>query len=160
VKQQVGFHLIRCWDSNPSLFLIKKKIMSFPRFCTTFAEVWTSTSMQNPVAREGVARAIEMHQRALAIYDELDDPEGRSESLQLLAKCHRILGDDEKAVELMAQSLAILQEFMQRDAPEKRGDNPAAQTNAADPCCSNNVAATDGPESFAAGSRCAFVSDF
>ncbi len=120
--------------------------------------------MQNPVARETVAKAIEMHERALVIYDELDYPEGRSESLQLLAKCYRTLGDDEKAVELMAQSLAILQEFMQREAPEKGSDegikSSAAQTNAADPCCSNNVAATDGPESFAAGSRCAFVSDF
>jgi hypothetical protein len=120
--------------------------------------------MQNSVAREGVAKAIEMHERALAIYDELDCPEGRSESLQILAKCYRILGDDEKAVELMAQSLAILQEFMQRDAPEKGTDEDiktsAAQTNTADLCFSNNVAATEGPESFAAGSLCAFVSDF
>jgi tetratricopeptide (TPR) repeat protein len=120
--------------------------------------------MQNPVAREAVAKAIEMHEKALAIYDELDYPEGRSESLQLLAKCYRTLGDDEKAVELMAQSLAILQEFMQREAPEKGIDEGiktcAAQTNEADLCFSNNVSATEGPESFAAGSRCAFVSDF
>jgi tetratricopeptide (TPR) repeat protein len=121
--------------------------------------------MQNPVAREAVAKAIEMHEKALAIYDELDYPEGRSESLQLLAKCYRTLGDDEKAVELMAQSLAILQEFMQREASEKgnksNNENMPSHTNpAADLCLSNNVAATEGPESFAAGSRCAFVSDF
>jgi hypothetical protein len=52
---------------------------------------------------------------------------------------------------------------MLREAHEKGTDEgiktPAVQTNAADPCCSNNVAATEGPESFAAGSRCAFVSD-
>jgi tetratricopeptide (TPR) repeat protein len=117
--------------------------------------------MQNPVAREAVAKAIEMHEKALAIYDELDYPEGRSESLQLLAKCYRTLGDDEKAEELMAQSLAILQEFMQREAPAQgNNENVPSHTNpAADLCLSNNVAATEGPESFAAGSRCAFVSD-
>jgi len=37
--------------------------------------------MQNVVAREAVAKAVEMHERALAIYEELDDPAGQADSL-------------------------------------------------------------------------------
>jgi tetratricopeptide (TPR) repeat protein len=67
--------------------------------------------MQNVVAREAVAKAVEMHERALAIYEELDDPAGQADILQCLAKCYRSLGDDGKALQLMQRSLQLLQAF-------------------------------------------------
>jgi hypothetical protein len=39
---------------------------------TPFGKGCTSTSMQNPVAREAVAKAIEIHEKTLTIYEELD----------------------------------------------------------------------------------------
>ena len=70
--------------------------------------------MQSPVARQCVLMAIEMHEKALAIYQEHRDPEGQVEVLRCLAKCYRSLGDDEKALQLLAQSLAVMEEFMDR----------------------------------------------
>jgi tetratricopeptide (TPR) repeat protein len=70
--------------------------------------------MKSSAARKAVAKAVEMHEKALAIYEELDCPEGQVDILQHLAKCYRTLGDDEKALQLLDKSMTVMQALMQR----------------------------------------------